>query len=122
MSSTLGFGAELTIGRLPSGDVVCVHAACDLRELARFGALSITGVISPPAGIVTPYLRANIGAWLGSDNGATGDQSSRETGSTIAGEAGIRLGQFAPAVRVDQLNGVRRGTLHIGSIVVRVSF
>ena len=121
-SSTFGFGAELTMGSLPTGDFVCIQAACDLRELAKFGALSITGVISPPAGIVTPYLRGRIGAWVGGDAGTTSDQSSREMGPAIAGELGIRLGQFAPAVRLDQLNGVRRGTLHILSIVVRVNF
>ncbi len=121
-SSTLGFGAELTMGHLPNGNLVCIDAACDLRELARFGALSIVGVISPSSGRVTPYLRANIGAWLGSDNGATGDESSLETGATIAGETGIRFGQFAVAVRLDQLKGVRRGMMQIASMVMRVSF
>lgn len=122
MSSTLRLGAELTMGSLPSEHLVCIQAACDSRELAHFDALSITGAISAPVSIVTPYVRVNMGAWLGRDMGAAGDQSSRETGSAIAGEAGMRLSHFGAAIRVDQLNGVRRGTLHIASIVARVSF
>lgn len=122
VSSSLRLGAELTMGSLPSDHPVCTQAACDSRELAQFGALSITGAIAGPAGSVMPYVRANMGAWLGRDMGATVNQSSRETGYTIAGEAGMRLRHIAAAARVDQLHGVRRGTLHIASIVVRVSF
>jgi hypothetical protein len=109
-------------GRLPTGDLVCFQAVCDSRELARFGALAMTGVLSPAARTVAPYVRANVGAWLGSDHEAASDESSREAGLALAGETGVRLGQFVAGVRLDQLNGVRRGTLRIASFVARVGF
>ena len=122
ISSTARVGAEFTTGRLLTGDLVCFQDVCDSRELAQFGTLTITGVLSSSARTVAPYVRANVGAWLGRDNEAASYESSRETGLALAGEAGVRLGQFAAGVRLDQLSGVRRGTLRIASVVARVSF
>ena len=119
--SRLRLGGELTMAHLPTSDFVCFDI-CRPPELAYFGALSISGKISASAGGLLPYLRANVGAWIGRDDDVTDNQPSRERGSTIVGEAGIGVQHIALALRLDQLDGARSGTVRIVSIVVRAGF
>ncbi|MEP6495922.1 MAG: hypothetical protein ABJF01_24795 [bacterium] len=124
--ANIAIGAELMVGHLPTGHRACLGLVasppCDVRELAKFGALSVTGAASFAVAMVTPYVRASAGAWAGHDAGAMGDQSSRETGFALAGEGGIRVAHLAVALRVDQLDGALNGAIRMASIVARVSF